>query len=42
MAILGIALPGPIALIGITVIIAGMALHSCHSAFAKKKQMHAL
>jgi hypothetical protein len=42
MAILGIALPGPIALVGIAVIIAGMALHSFHSALAKKRQMHAL
>lgn len=42
MAILGIALPGPIALFGIAVIIAGMALHSFHSAFTKKRQMHAL
>ena len=36
MAILGMALPGPIALIGIAVIIVGMALHSFHSAFGKK------
>jgi hypothetical protein len=42
MAILGIALPGPIALFGIAVIIVGMALHSLHSAFTKKRQMHAL
>lgn len=39
MAILGIALPGPIALIGIAVIIAGMALHSFHSALGQKKQL---
>ena len=36
MAILGIALPEPIALVGILVIIAGMALHSFHSALTKK------
>lgn len=36
MVILGIALPGPIALIGIAVIIAGMALHSFHSALGQK------
>lgn len=39
MAILGISLPGPIALIGIAVIIAGMALHSFHSALGQKKQL---
>lgn len=40
MAILSIALPGPIALIGIAAIIAGMALHSFHSALGKKKQLN--
>ena len=39
MAILGIALPGPIALIGIVIIIAGMALHSLHSVLGQKNQL---
>ncbi|MBE1555332.1 multidrug resistance efflux transporter family protein [Sporosarcina limicola] len=37
MFILGIALPGPIALVGIAIIIIGMALHSYQTALAKKK-----
>ncbi|WP_203247442.1 DMT family transporter [Sporosarcina beigongshangi] len=37
MIIIGIALPGPIALVGIGVIIAGMALHSFQTAITKKK-----
>ncbi|MEK5040210.1 DMT family transporter [Sporosarcina sp. FSL K6-3457] len=37
MIIIGIALPGPIALVGIGVIIFGMALHSFQTAIAKKK-----
>ena len=39
MVILGIALPGPTALIGIVVIIAGTALHSFHSAFGQENQL---
>lgn len=42
MLIIGIALPGSIALTGVTVIIAGMALHSFYSAVLKKKQINAL
>ena len=42
MLIIGIALPGPIALSGIAVIIAGMALHSFYSALLKRKQLNAL
>ena len=37
MIIIGIALPGPIALVGISIIIFGMALHSFQTAIAKKK-----
>lgn len=39
MIIIGIALPTPIALVGIAVIIAGMALHSLQTALAKKEQV---
>ena len=39
MVILGIALPGMLSLVGIAVIIAGMALHSLQTAFAKKEQV---
>lgn len=39
MAILGIALPTPIALLGIVVIIFGMSLHSFHTAFSRPKQL---
>ena len=42
MLIIGIALPGPIALTGIAVIIAGMALHSFYSALGKSKELKAL
>jgi len=37
MMILGIALPGMLSLIGVAVIIAGMALHSFQTALVKKK-----
>lgn len=42
MLIIGIALPGPIALTGIAVIIAGMALHSFNSALGKNRMLKAL
>ena len=42
MLIIGIALPGSIALTGIAVIIAGMALHSFYSALLKRKQLNPL
>ena len=42
MLIIGIALPGPIALTGIAVIIAGMALHSFYSALGKNRELKAL
>lgn len=42
MAILGIALPTRVALIGILVIIIGMTLHSFHAAFGRQKQMKSL
>lgn len=42
MLIIGIALPGSMALTGIAVIIAGMALHSFYSAIGRKKQLNAL
>jgi len=42
MLILGIALPGPIALFGIGIIIAGMALHSFQTVLLKKKQLQVI
>ena len=42
MLIIGIALPGSIALTGIAVIIAGMALHSFYSALGKNRELKAL
>lgn len=39
MIILGIALPGPIALVGVAVIIVGMALHSLQTAMVSKKSL---
>ena len=42
MLIIGIALPSPIALIGIAVIIAGMALHSFNSAIGNSRMLKAL
>jgi len=42
MLIIGIALPSPIALTGIAVIIAGMALHSFNSALGKNRMLKAL
>lgn len=39
MLLLGLVLPGPISLIGIGVIIAGMALHSWQTAIAAKRQL---
>lgn len=42
MLIIGIALPGPIALTGIAIIIAGMALHSFYSALGKNRVLKAL
>ena len=38
MIILGIALPGPISLVGIAVIIVGMGLHSFQTALGQKKK----
>lgn len=42
MIIIGIALPGPISLVGIAVIIVGMGLHSFQTALGRKKQLKIL
>ena len=42
MIIIGIALPGPISLVGIAVIIVGMGLHSFQTAVGRKKQLKIL